>query len=221
MSIEAFLGGGGSVCPFAARSRRHYATVGEPLRFYRPIIRAAAQLFAHTKGKNPPGALLVVGKQDPDGFEATKVWAREVFMEMMACFGLIAGASEAALEQSLADARAILLDDADPRRPVLGCDGAPLYTICMAPVYPTTHPRYAPRAAIVATWQADVALAAAEPAFSRIREAMKREHGHVYDADELMLPLPRGGCVSCGAPRAPLKGATHCADCINKALDAR
>ena len=57
MSIEAFLQGGGSVCPYAAGTRRHYATVGEPLRLYRPVIRGAAEVFARTKGKKPPGAL--------------------------------------------------------------------------------------------------------------------------------------------------------------------
>lgn len=60
MSIEAFFQGGGSVCPHAAGTRRHYATVGEPLRLYRPVIRGAAEVFARTKGKKPPGALLVV-----------------------------------------------------------------------------------------------------------------------------------------------------------------
>ena len=113
-------------------------------------------------------------------------------MEMMRCFGSMAGAPEAELESSLTIALSVLLDDADPRRPVLSCDGAPLYTICMSPVYPVTHPRYAPRAVVVATWQADVAAGSVEPAFSRIRAAMKREHGSVYDADELMLPLPGG-----------------------------
>lgn len=190
MSIEAFLQYGGSVCPFASGTRRHYATVSEPLRLYRPVIRASAELFSRTKGKRPPGALLVVSMREPERFEATRYWAREVFMELMRCFGSMAGAPENELERSLTDALAVLLDDADPRRPVLACDGAPLYTICMAPVYPVTHPRYAPRAVVVSTWQADVAAGSVEPAFSRIRAAMKREHGSVYDADELMLPLP-------------------------------
>ncbi len=192
MSIEAFLQGGGSVCPFAAGSRRHYATVGEPLRLHRPIILAAARLFANTRGSSPPGALLVVGQRDPEGFDATRTWAREVFLETMTCLGLVDGATEAEMERPVAEARAVLFDDADPRRPVLGCGGARLYTICLSPVYPRTHPRYAPRAAVVATWQVDVANACVEPAFSRIRAAMKREHGSVYDADELMLPLPEG-----------------------------
>lgn len=190
MSIEGFLQDGGSVCPYAAGTRRHYATVGNNVRFYRPVIRAAAQLFAHTKGTRPYGALLVVGKQEPDGFRATRDWAREVFLELTACFGLLAGSTEAEMERPIADARVILLDDVDPRRPVLTCDGSPLYAICMAPLYPQTHPRYAPRAVVVVTWQADVAAGSVEPAFSRIRDTMKREHGSVYDADELMLPLP-------------------------------
>jgi hypothetical protein len=43
---------------------------------------------------------------------------------------------------------------------------------------------------VVVTWQNDVAEAFKLPAVDRIRAAMRHEHGSVYDADELMLPLP-------------------------------
>lgn len=193
MTVEAFLKEGGSVCPFAVRSQRYYATIDDRApREARPIILGAAFPFARTMGKSLPGALLVVGAVD--GFEPTKTWAREVFLELMICLVLVGG-SNPTFEAELVDhvdheVRPILFDDANPKRPVLNCKGLPLFAICMAPIYPRTHPRYAPQAVVVVTWQADVALASTGPVLSRIRAAMKREHGSVYDADELMLPLP-------------------------------
>lgn len=193
MNFEAFIRGGGSVCPFAARSQRLYATIGDrPPREARPLLLGAAYGFPRTMGKLPPGALIVVGAVE--GFEPTKTWAREVFLELMICL-VIVGGSNPEFEAKLVDhvdreVRPVLFDDADPKRPVLACNGLPLFAVCMAPVYPKNHPRYAPQPAVVVTWKADVQLASTDPALSRIRAAMKREHGSVYDADELMLPLP-------------------------------
>jgi hypothetical protein len=56
----------------------------------------------------------------------------------------------------------------------------------MAPVYPATHPRFSPRPIIVLTYLSDVEGIA----IPVVREAMAREHGHLYDAKELVLPLP-------------------------------
>lgn len=191
-SIEAFLQAGGSVCPYAAGSRRiHVAADGPPFDRKR-LIDAAAQ-FAATRNKQPYGALIVRGSTKE--FEATKTWARELFLELVVCFDAIGAwaASDADTVRYVnKHVRPMLFDDAEAIRPALSCDNFPLYTICMAPVYPATHPRYAPQAVVVSTWQADVATGSVEPAFSRIRAAMRREHGSVYDADELMLPLPGG-----------------------------
>jgi len=124
------------------------------------------------------------------GFEDTKTWALEVFLELMMCFGLNAGVNENELTPAIDQVRTMMLDRYEPRRPMLGCGNEPLYAICMAPLYPTTHPRYAPRAVVIVTWQADVAAVRDRPARAHIHKAMAREHGFVYDADELMLPLP-------------------------------
>ena len=63
-------------------------------------------------------------------------------------------------------------------------------TICMAPIYPTAHPRYAPHTILVVTWSDDVGAAQDTGVVAKIREAMAKAHGAVYDANELMLPLP-------------------------------
>jgi hypothetical protein len=53
-----------------------------------------------------------------------------------------------------------------------------------------THPRYAPHTILVVTLGDDVAAAQGTGAVAKIREAMAKAHGHVYDANELVLPLP-------------------------------
>ena len=63
-------------------------------------------------------------------------------------------------------------------------------TICMAPVYPVAHPRHAPHTVLVVTWSDDVNAALTSGAVPKIRAAMNAAQGHVYDANELMLPLP-------------------------------
>ena len=197
MDLEAFLSKGGSVCPFAVRSARIYATVGIEPRLDRPRLRSAAKSFSETRGQTPNGTLLVLQRVDatrrPSDFEHTKTWAREVFLELMTCFGLVSGASEAELTPAIGQVRAMLFDEHEPRRPMLGCGAEPLFAICMSPLYPATHPRYAPHAVVVVTWQADVAAVHDLPAREHIRRAMVREHGVVYDADDLMLHfLPSG-----------------------------
>jgi len=189
--LEAFLSRGGSVCPFAVRSYRIYAMAGAEPRLDRTLLRSAVEKFAKTRGKTPSGAMLVEATHPPSDFERTQTWAREVFLELMACFGLADGASEAELSAVIdGQVRAMLFDEQEPRRPMLGCGAEPLFAICMSPLYPAAHPRYAPHAVVVVTWQADVAAVHDHPARAHIRRAMVREHGFVYDADDLLLPLP-------------------------------
>ncbi len=212
--LDDFLSRGGSVCPFAVRVRRIYVTVGAEPRLDRALLRRAVEDFAKTRGKTPNGALLVLlGRVEathcPSDFERTKTWAREVFLELMTCFGLVDGASEAELSSVIdGQVRAILFDEHEPRRPMLGCGAEPLFAICMSPLYQATHPRCAPYAVVVVTWQADVAAVHDHAARAPIRRAMVREHGFVYDADDLMLPFPsegdtQPGDISARSPRAP------------------
>lgn len=186
MVIDDFIEKGGSVCPFARASARLFVTVGRVPSDKRKKIREAGQRFA--PGQNQ--ALLVVGPQLPN-FLATRTWAREVFLELQTCFGLLDGFAEKdVLRLVRTEIRPLLEAEKDPRRPMLGFRGLPLYAICMAPCYPKTHPRYAPMPVIVVTWGEDVAKVHDQPATEKIRETMRREHGSVYDADDLMLPLP-------------------------------
>lgn len=184
--VDDFVEKGGSVCPFARGSARLYVTVGRILADRRKKTAEAVQRFA--PGQNQ--ALMVVGPDLPN-FAATKVWAREVFQELMIVMGLLDNVPEKDVVRYVrTQIRPLLENEADPRRPMLGFRGKPLYAICMAPCYPQTHPRYAPKPVIVITWGQDVAAVHSRPTTEKIREIMQREHGCVYDADDLMLPLP-------------------------------
>lgn len=184
--IDQFIAQGGSVCPFARGSARLYVTVGHVPADKRQQLREMFQRFAPGQSQ----AALVIGPDLPD-FVATTRWAREVFLELMICLGILDGLPEKDVNRYVKQTiRPLLEDDKDPRRPLLGFRGKPLYSICMAPLYPKTHPRYAPKPVVVVTWHQDVADVHDQLATSKIRESMKREHGFVYDADDLMLALP-------------------------------
>jgi hypothetical protein len=186
--VDRFVAQGGSVCPFARGSARLYVTVGRVPADKRKNLREAFQRFS--AGQNQ--AVLVIGPEFAD-FATTRGWAREVFLELLICLGVLDGVPEKEVARyAKTEIRPLLCDDKDPRRPLLGFRGKPLYSICMAPLYPKTHPRYAPKPVIVVTWGEDVAKVHGLPSTNGIREAMRREHGFVYDADDLMLPLPTG-----------------------------
>jgi hypothetical protein len=190
--VDQFIAQGGSVCPFARGCTRHYVTVGRVPADKRKEIQATMRGFVGTAGKTPYHALLVVGPELPD-FASMQTWAREVFLELMTCFGLIDGHPEKEVVRYVRnEIRPMLMDDANPRRPVLASANQPLFSICMSPLYPKTHPRYAPQSVVVVTWHEDVGAMHGTPAVARVRQVMRREHGSVYDADELTLPLPEG-----------------------------
>src|SRR6185436_5480544 len=119
---------------------------------------------------------------------ATATWAAETFLELMICClqidhpTLPIAEVEQHVEQVIRPALC-----SSVIRPHLTLHGAALMTICMSPLYPTTHPRYAPHTILVTTWSADVSAAGS---ILKVREAMVKEHGTVYDANELVLPLP-------------------------------
>jgi len=185
--IQEFLSRGKSVCPFAQTSTLHFAESGSAL------VRAVKE-FAETLGATPAHALVVGESKDTSswGFVETKAWAIERFMNLFTVCSLISGVD---LREALEHARCKILpmfDDECPTRPILGLNNQPLFTICMAPVYPETHPRYAPRPIVVVTWGEDVANVQALPkVLAAIRDKMRAWHGSLYDADELMVPLPK------------------------------
>jgi hypothetical protein len=183
--IDDHLAAGRSVCPFAKGARKLYVRDSAS----RSQMLAGVREFAKARG----AALIVCAPEGSNdwSFERTRTWVRDTFLELMICFGL---SEDVEMERFVREfVRPLLYNDADPRRPMLGHAGMPLFAICLAPVYPEKHPRYAPQASVVVTRQSDVAEAAtSSPAVvAQIRAAMKDTHGFVYDADELMLPLPK------------------------------
>ena len=179
-AVRAHFAEGRSVCPFAAKSIVRYARDTEPLEELLDgfVSRAAAVIVADTP---------------PADFATTLIWARATFMAAVAAATTISYPScvGPARDVAIAEVRRVLHDDASPTRPMIGLRGRPLITICMAPVYPARHPRYAPAAALVLVHVEDVD-GIELPA---VRRAMQAEHGFVYDANELMLALPAAAVI--------------------------
>jgi len=179
--IEAFLRSGSVVCPFA-RQRVILVEVEAEARRSRKALLHVARRFARSKGQS----LVAIG---PVGdYEATKVWARECFLELGVAFDVVSSlTSVEARARAERRVRPELFDDARPTRPMLGCEDQPLFAICMAPVYPERHPRHAPLPIVVVTRVSDVAAVAREVRLA-IRARAAARYGGDYDADDLMLP---------------------------------
>lgn len=181
-TIRNYLHAGKSVCPFAKACPLEVTTVAKP-RGSRAAILRSTTAFAAARGN----ALILLSKTDK-GFAPTAAWATEAFLELVVCCAQISQPEMpiAEIEDYVERVVRPILDSHEIR-PYLTLHNKALMTICMAPVYPTAHPRYAPHTILVATWSDDVGAAGSVP---KIREAMAKEHGTVYDANELMLPLP-------------------------------
>lgn len=186
--VKNFLEGGGSVCPFAPACPKIYC-------------EDSGDLCVALEGLASNGALVVVSTDEafpalrrvaPDRteFEETTLWANSVFMALYFCC-LRLRFPEAPtmnivhfIQQEVASVLA-----SDQVRPVLNLkEGGPLITFCMAPMYPRSHPRYAPTPIVVVNRLYDANAVGEQP---KVRKVMEREHGHVYDAHELVVPLPR------------------------------
>jgi hypothetical protein len=175
-TVDAYLRAGKSVCPHARRATIHYAMDNEALGTMLTAI-----------GLSEAG--VVIASRELDGFAATKRWAQDTVLSMFTAAASLAYPSlslRQVKELVRTQAEPVLRNDLDPRRLYLPVRNQPVLPVCMAPLYPATHPRYSPRPIIVLTFLVDVE-GIKIPA---VREAMAREHGHVYDAKELVLPLP-------------------------------
>ncbi len=185
--IRSYLQAGKSVCPFAKAAPLELATVSalDP-RVDRASILRAVTTFAAARGN----ALVLVANADK-GFGTTEAWATAAFLELMICCAQVSQPSVSIVEiERYMDSTVRPVLNSTEIRPYAGLHEQALMTICMGPVYAAEHPRYAPHTILVATWTADVAAAQSTPAVPKIREAMAKAHGDVYDANELMLPLP-------------------------------
>jgi hypothetical protein len=175
-AVDRHLRAGGSVCPYARKATIHYAMDNEALG---PTLLAMETTEAG----------VVVASASPASFGDVKRWAQDTVLSMFVAVTSLMhpNLSRRQVKEYVATSiEPVLRNDDDPRRLYLPVKGKPVLPVCLAPVYPVTHPRFSPAAIIVLTHLEDVD-GVEIPA---IREAMKREHGSVYDAQELMLPLP-------------------------------
>lgn len=186
--VEDFLRSGRVVCPFAKSNRHLIVEVDRaPIRSQREI-RRTCQRYAHTRGKKPPRALVLVGPDLGTGFDATKEWAHASYLELATALRIVSGAESSAARLYGERMLASLLDDASRTREFLSCGPSPIHCFCMAPVYPPPHPRFARAPMVVVQWVADVD---GVPVTERlaIRKAAQAGAGRAYDADAYLLPL--------------------------------
>lgn len=179
-TIRSYLEEGKSICPFAKRCTTHYAY---DLEDFKPIFSQFASGQAIVIVASIPGTLL--------SFQQIKHWAQQITIKAIRQAAIVSYPDEieADIDKEIdTNIVPILLDDNDIRRPNIALRNEAVITICMAPIYPSTHPRYAPSPILVLTWMADLQAAGV---FPKVRAAMAKEHGHVYDALELMLSLPQ------------------------------
>lgn len=178
--IRSYLESGRSVCPFAKKCQIHYVLdTGDMKSILTKFDRKEAIIVVCSRP-----SLLV-------DFTHTRTWARHAFLKAIRQSARVtySDVSDKEIAAEIATTiLPILQDDDDRRRPNIALKEKPVITICMAPVYPVTHPRYAPVPILVLTWFDDLTEAGTIP---KVRQAMTQEHGYVYDALELMLPLPK------------------------------
>jgi hypothetical protein len=174
--LDGYLRAGKSVCPHARKATIHYAMDNEALG---PMLAAI----------KPSEAGVVIASRELAGFADTKRWAQNTALSLF-----VATTSSAHPTLSLrqvkefvrAQAEPVLRNDRDPRRLYLPVKGKPVLPVCLAPIYPAKHPRFSPVPIVVLTFLEDVDGVE----IPSIRDAMQREHGAVYDAQELVLSLP-------------------------------
>lgn len=175
-TLTEFLRGGGSVCPFAKHTTIHYVADGNARD-----LRIAMHRLVRRE------SLAVVANRDTGDFAETKEWAIRRFASVHDTALSMTYASVLERLTVMAQVTSELRDPRNQTRRYIALRNRPLITICMAPVYPIGHPRYAPVTCIISTWMDDIRDAGIPVS---IRKAMVREHGSLYDANELVLELP-------------------------------
>jgi hypothetical protein len=174
--LNGYLRAGKSVCPHARKATIHYAMDNEALG---PMIAAI----------KPSEAGVVIASRDPAGFADTKRWAQDAVLSLFVATTSLAHSTLSRRQVKglvRAQAEPVLRNDNDPRRLYVPVKGKPVLPVCLAPIYPAKHPRFSPVPIVVLTFLEDVDGVE----IPSIRDAMQREHGVVYDAQELVLPLP-------------------------------
>jgi hypothetical protein len=188
--INNWLKNGGSICPWARSAPLTFLIPGATDLQVCDLHEFAAQQVA--------GALVMVALDDTindhDYLEVV-CWARKAFLEILRSCTLasIPDIEERELKHAVQGVGKLLADPHATMRPYLALKERALYTICMAPMYPEGHPRWAPHAMLIATYVDDVAQAKrrSDAGVRAVRDQMTAATGAVYDANELVLPLPK------------------------------
>lgn len=171
------------MCPFAVWAKPYFAS-GKTTELERAVKK-----FSKTRGKTPTCVLVVLG---PDSVPDIENWAIETFLALYVTFWVIGGIERSkAVDYVQRTVEPSMRDDNDPYRHFLTAlqpEPQPLHAICMAPMYPKGHPRWAPHPVIVVTWGSDVARAQRNlKLVQQIRNKAFSAHGSKYDADALFL----------------------------------
>lgn len=187
--VDRWLKDGGSICPWARSAPLTYLIPGSVDLQVRELRQFAA--------RQDQGALIMVAPIDLNELDYLEVvcWARKAFCELTASTvrATVPEIDQLELDRIVQRTSELLCDPNATTRPYLGLFDRPLYTICMAPMYSEGHPRWAPHPMLVATFVDDVARAKrrSEAAVRTIRDKMVAATRSIYDANELVLNLPK------------------------------
>lgn len=177
-NTQKYLEDGNNVCPFSRSSTTKYIIDSDD---FRPTL---------LEFKDNQAIVIETSSKDLMEFGSVKKWARSTFLKVMAHATSVSDPSISDIniwrfiDSNIAP---ILNDDNSPVHVGVALYNKPIIAICMSPLYPVHHPRYAPNTIIVLVWLSDIENIGA---LQKVREAMLKEHGSIYDAIELVLPLP-------------------------------
>lgn len=182
---------GQTVCPWAraalSAGRLVFVTQGATPAA-RQALRVGLQRFAACEGQ--AGLVYILPLSATESMRTFEGLVRPAYRELYRYALTIEqpklgrGQRQAIVDREVA----MMFDPRCPLRPHLPIGEQPTTSIAMGPVYPTTHPRFAPIACLVVVRQADLAaipISAKEPSRARAWAAA----GGPYDADEMVLPL--------------------------------
>lgn len=175
---KKYLEDGNNVCPFSSSKDTKYISDSED-------FRSTLKSFQDNQA-----IVIETSSRDLGSFKALKKWARSTFLKVLAHATSVTSPELSDIniwrfiDSNIAP---ILNDDNSPVHVGVALYNKPIIAICMSPLYPAHHPRYAPNTIIVLVWLSDIENIGA---LQKVRKVMLKEHGSIYDAIELVLPLP-------------------------------
>ncbi len=178
-TVQKYLEDGDNIFPFSDGSSTQYI---KDLEDFRPALR----LF----GANQAIVIENSSKAGIESFESLKKWARSTLLKVLAHATSVSDPSLSDyniwqfIDNNIAP---ILNNDNSPVHVGVSLWNRPIIALCMSPIYPIHHSRYAPNTILVLVWLNDIEETVA---LHKIRDAMLRDNSSIYDAIELILPLP-------------------------------